>query len=224
MIETGLSGLLVVHIAAGVAALVTGVIAVVTRKGGRRHRRSGRFYVRAMGVVVVTAMPIALANADFFLFTIAIFSGYLVFTGDRVLSRKRPEPGVADTVDWVGHGTMVVAGIGMVGVGIRNVLRGVDLGPVLIVFGLIGGLLAVRELYEIVHPPADAMAWFYRHLGFMSGGFIATVTASATVNLWMLPPLARWLGPTAIGVPLIIYATRKYEREFSGAAAASTTE
>ncbi len=215
MIETVLVGLLSIHIAAGVVALASGTVAVVTRKGGQRHRNAGRIYVMTMAVVVVTAMPIALADSNLFLFTIAIFSGYLVFTGDRVLSRKRPEPGVANMVDWIGHTTMLVAGIGMIALGTRNILTDVALGPVLVVFGLIGSILAVRELYEIFRPPADQMAWFYRHLGFMGGGFIATVTASATVNLSMLPPLARWLGPTAVGVPLIIYATWTYQQQFS---------
>lgn len=48
----------------------------------------------------------------------------------------------------------------------------------------------------------------------MGGGYIATVTAAVTVNLTMLPPLVRWLGPTAVGVPFIFYGIRKYQPVF----------
>jgi hypothetical protein len=85
---------------------------------------------------------------------------------------------------------------------------------VLVVFGFIGGTLAVRELRQIRAPPNDRTPWFERHIAFMGGGYIATVTAAVTVNLTMLPPLVRWLGPTAVGVPLIFYGIRKYQPVF----------
>lgn len=54
------------HIAAGVVALIAGGVAMASEKGGDRHRRAGRFYVRSMAVVVVT-VPILLVfdPADF---------------------------------------------------------------------------------------------------------------------------------------------------------------
>ena len=61
-----------------------------------------------------------------------------------------------------------------------------------------------------MYPP-----WIGTHIAFMGGGYIATVTATVTVNLTMLPPLVRWLSPTAVGVPLIVYATRSYVPRFS---------
>ncbi|HEY3917170.1 MAG TPA: hypothetical protein VGL83_05230 [Stellaceae bacterium] len=44
-----------------------------------------------------------------------------------------------------------------------------------------------------------------RHLGRMVGAMIAATTAFAVVNLTQLPQLVPWLGPTAIGVVLIVY-------------------
>jgi hypothetical protein len=48
----------------------------------------------------------------------------------------------------------------------------------------------------------------------MGAGYIATVTAAGTVNLTMLPEPLRWLGPTAVGTPLIVYAVQTYEQRF----------
>jgi hypothetical protein len=203
-----------VHVAAGVLALLAGALALGTAKGGRRHRRAGRAYVASMAVVVVTAIPLALADGNYFLFTVAVFSGYLVLNGYRVLSRKRPVPGEAAPLDWAAHLSMVGVGVAMVGLGGRSLLGGDGPGVVLVVFGGIGLVLAGREIRAVYRPPESPREWFYRHLAFMGGGYIATVTAAVTVNLGMLPPLVRWVGPTAVGTPAIVLAVLWYRREF----------
>ncbi len=43
---------------------------------------------------------------------------------------------------------------------------------------------------------------------------IAAVSAFAVVNLTFLPPLVRWLGPTAIGVPLLSLWIGYYKNKF----------
>jgi hypothetical protein len=213
---TTLSLTLLVHIAAGGIALLVGLAAILSEKGGTRHIRAGRTYALSMAVVVVTAMPLALVDGDYFLFTIAVFSGYLVAAGYRALARKRPEPGVAAPIDWALHLTMVLFGVGMLALGGYELRSGNGLGTVLLVFGAIGLALAAQALWRIYRPPTDRMAWLYRHITLMGGGYIATVTAAVTVNLTMLPPLARWLGPTAVGVPAILLAITRRQRRFDG--------
>jgi len=213
--ELVLTAVLWVHVAAGVVALGAGAAAIATAKGGGRHVRAGKTYVLAMGVVVTTAVPLSAVDADAFLFAIAVFSGYLVLTGYRVVSRKRPAPGEASPVDWAAHLTMVVFGLAMLVLGALDVRAGDGLGWALASFGGIGVALAGREIRSIRHPPADPMAWFFGHIVFMGAGYIATVTAAVTVNLTMVPPLARWLGPTVVGTPLIVVTTVRYRRRFS---------
>jgi hypothetical protein len=116
------------------------------------------------------------------------------------------------------------------------------LAPVLAVFGVIGAGFAVGMLRRLQVPPAEQSPWIHTggwnkskgfatpewrisvrtyshqyqaHIGFMGGAYIATVTATVTVNLTVVPPLVRWLGPTAVGVPLIVYGTRKYTPRFA---------
>jgi hypothetical protein len=210
--------LLWVHIVAGAAALLAGLAAIVTLKGGPRHNRAGRIYAVTMGVVVVTAVPLSVWADDWFLFAIALFTAYLIGTGYRIIGRQRA--GLTDpaTTDYALQGAMLVVGFGMVGGGAYGTIAGViDLGEVLVVFGLIGGGLAVRELRQLQLPKPDRTPWFERHIAFMGGGYIATVTATITVNLTMVPELARWLGPTVVGVPLITYAVVTYRSRFGGA-------
>jgi len=208
--------LLGVHILAGLVALATGLVAIVTTKGGRRHNAAGRLYVLTMAGVVTTAVPLAIWVRNWFLLAIAVFSGYLVFGGYRVIQRRRASLTGPTARDYAGHWTMLAAGAAMIAGGGWQLLRGpAGLAPALVVFGAIGCSLAAVTLRGLSQPPAEQPPWIGTHIAFMGGGYIATVTATVTVNLTMLPPLVRWLGPTAVGVPLIVYATRIYVPRFT---------
>lgn len=219
MIGAVLQGTLAVHVVSGVVALLAGLGAIAAEKGGRRHRRTGRTYVLAMAVVVLTAIPLSLINGNYFLFAVAVFSGYLVAMGYRVLAGKQRTPGEAAAIDWAAHLTMVIFGVSMVLYGGYGVVTGEGLGTPLIVFGAIGTALAGREIRFIYRPPDGRREWFYRHIAFVGGAYIATVTAAVTVNLTMLPPMVRWVGPTVIGTPAILLTVVRYRRRFESGTA-----
>lgn len=220
MLDKVMQGVVLVHIASGVLALLAGFGAIVTRpKGADLHRKAGRVYVYAMALALGTAVPLSLVRESLFLLLIAVFTAYTVFTGYRVLSRKRPSAGEASPLDRTVHWTMGVAGVVMVGYGAGSMVVGsVSLNPVLVLFGGLGVWMARGELTAIDEPPSDPRAWFFNHIGFMGGAYIATVTAALAVNLSQVPTLVAWLGPTAIGVPLIELTTRKYRRRFEDTA------
>jgi len=209
------------HIAAGSIALFVAPGAMLTVKGGRWHRRWGRVYVWAMGVVAVTALALAAVRPNLFLALIAVFSFYLAFIGQRTIARRRLPIGRRVTrLDW---GGVMVAGAGAVGLLLYALLpRGggrPGLWPVALIFGLLGLLLAGRELRSFRRPAAEPQAWRYRHMGDMLGAYIATVSAFSVVNFTFLPPIVRWLWPTAVGVPLIVLWIRYYRRRFPTPAA-----
>ncbi|SNR70648.1 hypothetical protein [Halorubrum vacuolatum] len=206
-----------IHILAGAIALLAGLAAIVTVKGGHRHNLAGRVYGTTMGIVVVTSFPLAIWADNWFLFAIAVFTGYLITAGYRVITRRRAGMTKPTRSDYLLQFTMLTASVGMIAGGGYGAVTGVmELGEVLVVFGGIGGILAARELYQYRVPLAEQTPWFERHIAFMGGGYIATVTAVVTVNLTMLPDLLRWLGPTLVGVPLIFLAIRKYRPRFGG--------
>lgn len=103
------------HIGAGTVAVLAGVGALVTTKGGWRHRQAGKLFLVSMGVVVATVFGLLAFNPTTFriiLTLVAIFSGYFAFSGYRVLSRKRSGDDV-DTIDWVATGAVFVACLGL---------------------------------------------------------------------------------------------------------------
>jgi len=211
------------HIAAGSIALFAAPGAMLTVKGGRAHRRWGHVYVWAMGVVAVTALALATMRPNLFLALVAIFSFYLAFIGQRTIARRRLSPGQRVTaLDWAG---VVMAGSGAVGLLLYALLPHGGGRPALwlvaLIFGLVGLLLAGREMQGFWRPAADPRAWWYRHMGNMLGAYIATVSAFSVVNFTFLPPIVRWLWPTAVGVPLIGLWIRHYRRRFAAARAGS---
>lgn len=200
-----------IHIAAGVIALLAGVVALATKKGGHRHRRAGRSYVVSMGVVVVTVVPLLAfepSPSRIFLTLVAVFSGYFAFSGYRVLSRKRPVD-AAGRIDWAAAVLVVVTCLFLVGWGIGFLVGGDAFGTVMVVFGSIGLTVGVADLRSF-RDPDRREPWLDDHLGRMMGAYIATVTAVSVVNVTAVHPVVAWLWPTAIGVPLIWYWSRKY--------------
>ena len=203
------------HVAAGVLALGAGAAALGTKKGGRRHRLAGRTFVYAMAVVAATAIALyPLGPTDFrlFLVLVAIFSFYFAYSGYRALSRKRPADGPGSR-DWVATGLLLVASAGMVAMGGRWALADRSFAPVLIVFGTIGLAFGGGDVRRFRQQRDERPAWMVAHLQRMLGAYIATVSAFSAVNFQFLPPVVRWLWPTAVGVPIIIVLARKYERD-----------
>lgn len=199
------------HIAAGIVALVMGVGALITTKGGVRHRQAGRIYVLSMGVIVGTVLLLLAFNqtrARIFLTLIAVFSGYFAFSGYRVLSQKRPVD-TAKLIDWLAGGLVIGASLFLGAWGISILFGGDSFGTIMIVFSLIGMILGFSDLLTFRNPKRRG-PWLTNHLGRMISAYLATVTAVSVTNLTMVPPVVRWLWPTAIGVPLTLYLIQKY--------------
>ena len=98
---------LVVHIAAGLTAVVTGAIAALTPKGSPRHVRAGRWFYRAITVVFLTATALSIMRwrQDYHLLII----GSVAMTAATVgyLHRPRHQPG--DSAHILGMGIGYVA-------------------------------------------------------------------------------------------------------------------
>jgi len=211
------------HILAGFTALFAGAGAFVTKKGGYRHRRLGRVYVGSMALVSVSALALFVFDPNpsrQFLALVAVFSFYFVFSGYRVLSRKRPSDSPA-AIDWAATLLLVGAGFGLSALGTTQLLSGVGFGTVMLVFGGIALGFGGNDIQQFRHGVSDPQAWFYGHLSRMAGGYIATVTAFSSVNFTFLPSVVSWLWPTLIGTPLIFLLVRRYRAQFSGGAASA---
>jgi uncharacterized membrane protein len=210
---------LAIHIFFGGVALVIAPLAMVTVKGGLWHRRWGKIYFWAMAGVALSATVLCWLRTGLFLFLIAIFSFYLALTGYRVLRRKLPTDR-ATALDWFAASAMLVAGAGLVCLGVFGQLTGNRIW-IPITFGVIGLLLGGIDIMHFLRPPLDKRAWMYAHMTRFLAAYIATVTAFSVVNFNFLPAFWRWLWPTMIGVVGIrlwrAYYVRKFKAKEPGA-------
>lgn len=207
---------LAVHIGAGFIALLAGAVALVSQKGGRPHVTAGKVYVAAMAVVVVTVLPLFVVEPGSFfrrfLLLVAVFSGYFVFSGYRVLDRKGATAD-GDSVDHFAAGLVSVACLGLGAWGALTVLGGDTFGVVMAVFGVLGLSFGVADL-RAFRTGTGGGSWLSSHVARMLGGYIATVTAVSAVNLaGVVPAVVSWLWPTAVGVPLIWYFQAQHANE-----------
>lgn len=233
--------LVTLHIAAGVASLLTLVPPLVARKGGAWHRRVGMAFVAAMAVTAVSGLVIAglwitvpltvkppakllsPAEAAARIAMMRQFGCFLAYLGVLILqSVTSGMRAVAVGRRRAVHGALVdrAMAVFVLGTGAALAIAGICHSSVLmIVFGAIGGLGGWRDLRYHLRPQTERRAWLLRHLDSMLGAVIAALTAFSVFNAHRLLGAALpdelaflpWVLPTLIGVP----AARAYRARFT---------
>jgi hypothetical protein len=222
-----------VHFVAGAVALVLFWVPALTRKGGLVHRRAGRVYVWAMGIVVATALPLSAAffwRGDWFVGTFLGYLGVITFSalwsGRQVLAYK--------------SGAAAFRTPFHAGVGILNAMSATavlvlawTVAPpgfartLFTIFPVIGLAAAWSTWQFFRHPPADRRWWWYEHFGGMIGSGIAAHTAFGAFGMRQLFPelqlgpwsLVPWIAPAVVGSIAVSLLNRHYRRKFAGARA-----
>ncbi len=204
--------LLITHVLAGTTALISAFGAISTKKGAARHIFLGRIYSVAMAYVVIGASVISVLRPNPFLFSIALFSGYLVWTGYRRARFKLQDLNKVDK-NTVIVGKLIV--LILIGYGIYILINGETLGVVLLVFGITTYLFVREDSKALKENLFKSKYRIASHLQRMLGGTIATITAVLVQQVvprlerTNLPAFIVWLAPTILITPLITYWSRK---------------
>ena len=206
----------VIHILAGAIALITGLIAMLSGKGGKRHRLNGKIFFWSMAVIFVTAVHMSFYKNIIFLLLIAFFSFQGAFNGYRILYLKKLHAGQKpERIDWIALAIGALASIAMMAFGIYVLTTEWQAGVILLVFGSLYTSGVWREYKKFKDPPSSKMYWYYSHIGQMGGAYIATITAFLVNNAhWVssVPAIVFWLLPAAIGIPLVFRTIAKYKK------------
>lgn len=195
---------LLLHIAGGTAALLTGLLAAATRKGGNTHIRSGITYYWAMYATCSSAVIMALLKWNPFLLAVGIFAAYLTYMGRKTITYLRlREPYTPRLADKLPIYAALITGAAMLLYPVwQHRLGGGGPALVLPVFGGILLLFALRDARLLANPanfsPRNP-AWLPRHIASMGGAYISTVTAFLVVNIRFSPGWVVWLAPSAVG-------------------------
>ena len=199
---------LALHIAAGFLAVAAGLLPILSRKGSRLHRWSGRVFVTLMTVLLVAAWVMTALHFNAYFAALSATATITVFSGVRVLGRKRPDLDPAQRagpLDWLV--TLAVVGVGL------WVL-------VLLVLGRAGGNVAVSaalvyaaftyggwDLWRFWRPtawPFSPDLWTYEHLVKMLSAYGAVLSAFSGNFLTFLPTPWSQLWPTLLFQPMAI--------------------
>lgn len=199
--------LVLAHAAIGGHALGAGLFALFARKGGRAHVVAGWIFVVGMLLALLLAVPAIVERRNLLLGLVGPFTAWMVLRGFRVFRVLARGEGPLDRLlSWVPK----LAGVGLLALGIAVAVREqspLSFGGVAIGLGFLSLLLGRGP-----GRPPDRAAALRAHIAVMVGALIAAVTALLSVNLSDagLPVLLLWLGPSALGVPLIVGFSRRY--------------
>lgn len=202
--------LIYIHAFFGGLGLITGIIPVLVKKGGKTHKKSGKIFsysmiISALISLIIARMP---GHENLFLFLIGIFTIYMVLAGNRALTLKGEIKTKADRIDKAISGSMFVASLVMIGVGITNLFQHTDGGVLYVFFGGLGLMMTLQDFKTFRTFATHKNAWIKSHLGRMLGALIASITAFLITGLH-LRSLIVWILPTLIGSLYIIYWNRR---------------
>lgn len=197
--------LLVIHIISGFTALAMGLVAIVSKKGKKWHKTTGRVFFWSMISVSVSAVLISLLKNGWFLLHIGIFAFYMNYNGLRAIKNKKLKPNI---FDWL---VLILASI--------NVFFMIySMQLILIVFGILNAFLIFLDVKIIrlvlKKEKIPKLTWLRRHIALMMGTYISTLTAFLVVNVKNVNPgWLVWLLPTFIFTPLIVYWSKKFIKQ-----------
>lgn len=194
-----------VHAPLGGLALLAGGVALATKKGAPVHLKSGKLFYYSMLISALAAFAISVmpGHENPFLFCIGLFSSYFLVSGLRSLKLKHEKVNVlADLVlAWA------ILGTGIVMIFFPIILYS-KINIVLSVFGVVAIAFGIRDFRLLRNPEALRPAYLKLHLGKMTGGYIAAVSAFLVVND-VLPWLWNWFLPGLLGSVYISFWIRK---------------
>lgn len=198
-----------IHAPLGGIALLTGGIALIVKKGNNIHKKFGKIFFFSMLFSAISAFIISMLpnHKNPFLFSIGLFSTYFLISGLRSLKFKNNEFQL-NTDKAIAY-FITLTGIAMI---LYPIFLFSKLNIILTVFGIIGIVSGLRDLKLFKDIQQLKKNWLKLHLGKMTGGYIAAVSAFFVVNQ-ILPGIWNWFVPGIVGGGYITYWMTKLNKK-----------
>lgn len=163
------------HITAGLAGIILGIIAYTSVKGGADHRRFGRLFLVAMATVVLTALiGVSIFRDRPFLTVVTLQAAYFSFSGFRVVKRKELGPTFIDLLAAIG--VVIIVVLFFLQLQTANIYWNRSI-VFYILFYLV--LVLAFDLLRFAWPRLinQSSFWLYEHIFKITGAFTALVSA-----------------------------------------------
>lgn len=192
---------ILVHIITGSIALLLGLIALLSRKGGVIHNKTGRFFLIFISAVIFTGLiGVFVFGRNTFLLVITILSGYVSFSGYRILKLKANIPKKIDVLVAIVSLLILIyflyyfKSIGMIW------------SPI-IIYSTVGALLIVisYDFLRYLIPRKnykENRIWIYEHIYKMTSAFSALLSAFIGTVFEKYQPHSQYI-PSALGLLII---------------------
>ena len=201
------------HIGLGVICMISGVIALASRKTRGRHPNAGRSFTVSLALAYGAILFNIVLSKNVFMLGIGWMAVFAGVEGWRALLRFRGSLAPAPTAfDYILGGATTLLSLGLVGFGIRVVVTSnVVMGLVCIGFGVLGGFLMLGSRQRWKSPPSKPQ-WLAVHISMMTGAFSAALTAFLAIQFsghlggfeWVV-----WVAPTLL---MARYASQEKRR------------
>lgn len=191
---------ILIHITAGSAALIVGLVALVANKGKRLHKKSGKVFLVFLAIVILTGLlGVFVFKRNTFLLVITILSGYLGYSGYRTLQTRSNRPKLLDV-------TMAILSLAAVSYFLYYFKSiGMIWSPV-IIYSTVGYLIFIitYDLCRYLIPASIyANLWMYEHILKMISAFTALLSAFSGTVFPQYQPYSQFL-PSVFGNVVII--------------------
>ncbi len=190
-----------IHVLTGTIALILGLIALLSIKGGKIHNKSGRYFLGFMSIVILTALiGVFVFGRNTFLLVITVLSGYVAFSGYRILKSKSNIPQKYD---------IIVAVISML-VLCYCLYYFKSIGMIwspIVMYSTVGALLFII-FYDFIRyliprkKYTKHRIWIYEHIYKMTSAFAALLAAFTGTVLEEYQPHSQYL-PSVLGMLII---------------------
>jgi hypothetical protein len=164
-----------IHVLSGLIAIIMGIIAYASVKGGTTHRKYGRWFLGFIGTTIATAALGVLIFRDRpFLTVVTVQAAYMAYTGFRVLKLKeRP-------FQWMD--VLVLVGIILLVVNFFYKLQSANIvWNQRVIWYILSYLCLILafDLLRVLWPSLIKYPkfWLYDHVFRMTGAFTALVSA-----------------------------------------------
>jgi hypothetical protein len=199
-----------IHIAAGVIALMIGLVPLLSAKGGRAHRRFGHVAIGLGAIVLVTALiGVVFDDAPMALAAVTLSAGYQYVGSLRALALRDHGPGWIDAL-------LACLAVVLAAWMLIQAKPGSDSWPPALAYGTLG-YLATVVIYDVSRH-AWPRLWLRRirpldHGLKMTGFYFAMASAGAGNLLRDWQPWSQLL-PSSIGlVVILIFAILFFRRQ-----------
>lgn len=204
---------IIVHVATGMVALLIGLVALTTPKGGKAHRKSGTIFLYFLTIVIITGLlGVLIFKINQFLLVITILSGYNAYSGIRVLKNTTCKINPQD----------IVVGLFAISTGIYFLYYIKNIGMIwspVIIYSTLGALflIVLYDLLRYIIPKAKyGNLWLYEHIYKMVSAFTALLAAATGTIYDKYQPHSQYLPSlfgTLLAIGFIMYFYRKNQRK-----------